>query len=399
MSGFQFMHAEIYARSGSALKGAKRSKDGSAREKGSGGWSARQIMSEVMREPQASHHVPSPLPPELLFGEVNQLIVDLDNLGPPPKGTRKDTPILMACIASAPWPPGDQRSVAWRADAIDYFKNKFGDYLKAVVGHSDEVNDHIHLYIARPDYSPIKTLHPGMLARDEVKANKGLGFELAAAYTAAMRAWQDEYNLKVGMAHAQTRFGPRRQRLGRGEWKAQMASAEHSADALKAIAAAQESARLAAHEMAVQARLITARAEEAAEMRMHVLSIKMEAKNDSEMESARLQMIKTELDAERARQTDMLSEMKRAHAFNKAKSEDLVKKEVALEIRVQEVAKKESFLNNLLSDFYATMERLHQRMSFTDKGAIEHLLAVVDGVKEKFNKLTGKTKVQGGLDL
>lgn len=237
MAGHQFLHVETYAREVSALKGQGRAKKGEKRKAKTSdtGWSARQIIAEVRRED--GEYSPSIIrqDPELLMGDIDGLAIELDELAlNPPKGTRKDAPILMAGVMSAPWPPTDPRSIEWRMDCTNYLVEKFGGNLRAVVAHNDESYDHLHFYVCMPSLSPVRSLHPGLVARKQA-ADEGLsGSDQKQAYSAAMRVWQDEYYNQIGMRHAQTRIGPGRERLGRMEWMERKAQAELIAEVLQA---------------------------------------------------------------------------------------------------------------------------------------------------------------------
>ena len=186
MSGIQFMHAEGYSRNGSKLKGAKGVKKGEKRKQATGGWSARQILSEVLREPESCRHVQHPQPPMSVYGNMEALVAGIVSIPDKRKGIRGDTPIMLTGIASAPWPPGDERSVKWHKDVVEHLLKKFGDDLKVIVAHVDEPHDHLHFYIALHDYQPIKGIHPGMKMRDETKAAGGTDAEINKAYKDAM---------------------------------------------------------------------------------------------------------------------------------------------------------------------------------------------------------------------
>ena len=145
MSGSQFIHVEGYARKASATKGARRAKAGEKRVVKDRVWTAREILAEALREAQASHHVPHPKPPTKLYGDLQALADELD--APQVsrvKGQRVDAPILLAGVASAPWPPGDAQSAAWHADVLLHLKKQYGGHLRAVVAHTDEPYDHVH---------------------------------------------------------------------------------------------------------------------------------------------------------------------------------------------------------------------------------------------------------------
>lgn len=221
MSGYQFIHVEMYARSASKLTGKARAIKGTSRQASSSdkAWTARQIVAEVRREVgQYSPHIQA-LKPEPLFGNVDDLAIELDELDlHPPKGQRKDTPVLLAGVVSSEWPPNDPRSLEWRMDALAYLHKTFGANLRAVIAHNDEAHDHMHFYVCMPSLKPVKGLHPGHIARQKaVDAGEDAKAQ-TEAYNAAMKALQDDYFNQVAKHHGQARIGPRRERLGRMEW-------------------------------------------------------------------------------------------------------------------------------------------------------------------------------------
>lgn len=346
MSGSQFIHVEGYARQASAMKGARRAKAGEKRVAKVRVWTAREILAESMREVQASHHVPSPKPPTSLFGDLQALADELDQPQTVRvKGQRVDTPILLAGVASAPWPPGDPRSTAWHDDVLLHLKSLYGANLRAVVAHVDEPYDHVHFYAAMPDLAPVRSLHPGMTARDVVKAAGGAGFAQKAAYDGAMVAWQNAYHVDVGIKHGHARKGPARARLSREEWRARQGDAEQAAAALLAVEKAQASAK------AETVTLLT----------------------------------------EKQRQEKHLANMSAAHAYSKQRAAELDAREAVLVEREVRVEKKASKLKALLTSFYTAMSKLYARMTWTDKGAIAHLLADVDHIKADFEKIEPAT--------
>lgn len=234
MAGFQFARIETYARTPSAMKGARRAAAGQKRAKGTGGWSARQVLAEALREPGACPHVAQVQVPVVLLGDLAGLASRVDELDrDPPPGQRKDTPVLLAGVLSAPWPPGDPRGNRWRADSVAWLRQKWGDNLQCVVAHEDESHDHMHFYVTSPDWGSVKRLHPGLHARksaaDEGEAGKGQ----KAAFTAAMQAFQDAYSAEVAVKHGMARLGPGRRRLTREAWRDEQQQAEVLADVSK----------------------------------------------------------------------------------------------------------------------------------------------------------------------
>lgn len=67
MAGFQFAHIETYSRKCRSINGKQGAKDG--RKLSKGGRTTRDIFAEAKREAEACHHVASPAPPVLVFGQ------------------------------------------------------------------------------------------------------------------------------------------------------------------------------------------------------------------------------------------------------------------------------------------------------------------------------------------
>lgn len=237
MAGYQFIHVELYARSASKLTGKARASKGTQRQANTSdtAWTARQIVAEVRREVgQFSPHI-TPMKPEPMFGNVDDLAAELDALDlNPPKGQRKDSPILLAGVVSSEWAPDDPRSLEWRMDALAYLHKTYGASLRAVVAHNDEPHDHLHFYVVQPDLKPVKSLHPGHLARQKATDAGDDAKTQTEAYNQAMKAMQDDYFNQVAKHHGQARIGPRRERLGRMEWQARQDQAERLAEITRA---------------------------------------------------------------------------------------------------------------------------------------------------------------------
>lgn len=227
MTGYQFAHVEMYARSVSKLAGSRRAQAGEKRGRGTGGWTARQVLAEALRETGACPHVQQPIPPQELFGDLRKLANRLDELErDPPKGQRKDTPVLMAGVLSAPWSPQSPEATAWRMDAVAWLHDQWGERLQAVIAHDDESHDHLHWYVTAPHLASVKGLHPGAAARAKAVSEGASAKEQKAAYTKAMSAWQDSYHAAVAEPHGMARLGPARRRLTRAAWLDEQRQAE-----------------------------------------------------------------------------------------------------------------------------------------------------------------------------
>ena len=216
--GYQFLHLEAYARTGSKQHGQPRK------------WSAREIAAEAMREPDACPHVEQPKPPKLLHGctpaEAAKLAHDWADSSKDAKGRklRADGLALAAGVVSLPaeqrqdWPRFREATVAW-------LRQQYGERLRSVVEHTDEKHPHLHFYAVPLPGERFEVLHPGRQAAAE-KARQGAKKGAQnAAYKQAMVGWQDDFQRAVAAHFALTRRGPGKRRLTRGAWKAEQEQA------------------------------------------------------------------------------------------------------------------------------------------------------------------------------
>ena len=216
--GYQFLHLEAYARTGSKQHGQPRK------------CSAREIAAEAMREPDACPHVEQPKPPKLLHGctpaQAAKLAEDWANAATDAKGRklRRDGLALAAGVVSLPaeqrqdWPRFREATVAW-------LRQQYGERLRSVVEHTDEKHPHLHFYAVPLPGERFEVLHPGRQAAAE-KARQGAKKGAQnAAYKQAMVGWQDDFQRAVAAHFALTRRGPGKRRLTRGAWKAEQEQA------------------------------------------------------------------------------------------------------------------------------------------------------------------------------
>lgn len=221
MAGYQFIHVETYAREASKQK--------------AGSLSVRDVIAEAGREPGNCPHVEEPQAPEILHGsleDAERSANEWAEQATDDKGRklRKDGHCLLAGVISLPkemeseWPEFSKLS-------LKYLKQKYGDRLKAVVGHHDESHPHMHFYcVARPGES-FSSIHEGQKAAKKVKKEGKKKGEQNTAYIQAMRGFQDDFYLKVGVRAGLVRFGPKRTRKTRAQWQADKKQAE--ADAMR----------------------------------------------------------------------------------------------------------------------------------------------------------------------
>lgn len=243
---YQFARIELYSRSGKA------------------GRTTDYIFDEVTRVPSASVHVPSPKPPEVVYGlhpDAVRVLHDerasvaktsrTDKNGKTTlKAIRKDQNTLAGLIFSHPVSMDEYRGSAdirrdvseWEQRSIEWLRAQYGDRLVSVVRHTDESHPHLHAYLV-PDDTEMRAglLHPGYPAKNAVLAagplpgedKKAMGKRADRAYVAGMRAWLDDYHTKVAIPAGLTRLGAGKRRLTRAQWHQEKAQAAALKQALE----------------------------------------------------------------------------------------------------------------------------------------------------------------------
>lgn len=212
---YQFVHVEAYSRT------APKSAAGT----GKAGRSVKWVIDEARRDPGSIPHVENPAPPTYVYGQPLEQLEDVceawaatmtDAKG---RKLRKDALCLAAGVVSA---PHDIEPAAWEAfkgDALEWLKSKYGERLQTVVEHTDESHPHLHFYAVPLPGERFEVVHQGKAAAAEAKANGALKGVQNQQYKAAMRQYQDEFFDQVGIKHGMTRIGPGKRRLTREEWK------------------------------------------------------------------------------------------------------------------------------------------------------------------------------------
>lgn len=227
---YQFIHVESYSRT-SPKKGKN------------GGHSVASVVNEAVRDPGSIPHVENPKPPVYIYGKPLELLEETcetwaasmtDAKG---RKLRKDALCLAAGVVSM---PGETTPKAWEAfkvDAVNHLKAKYGDRLQTVIEHTDEDHPHLHFYAVPRPGERFETIHQGKAAAAEAKREGGLKGVQNQAYKSAMRQYQDEFFETVGIKNGLTRIGPGRRRLTRSEWVLEQQQVETAA---KIIAVSQE---------------------------------------------------------------------------------------------------------------------------------------------------------------
>ncbi|MDO8839335.1 MAG: hypothetical protein Q7V31_10435 [Parvibaculum sp.] len=216
--GTQFAHLELWTVRGSQRAGKLR-------------WSAREILSEMSREPGSCDHVLRPETPIQLYGIAPmQLADELEAAARRLKDTRGRSTasrarVLLAAVYSYPEERGqaDPRDeVSWAADVLAFNLKFFGsENIRSAVAHTDEKYFHVHVAVTAPVREGRmcwEEVHPGLAAENGVKLADASPKQRRTAYVSAMRYFQDCYYKEVAIKHGQARTGPRRRRLTREEW-------------------------------------------------------------------------------------------------------------------------------------------------------------------------------------
>jgi len=201
------------------------------------GWSAQDLADEAERMPHACEHVESPQPPTLVYGVMPSQAVaeatawgDQATEGGDKRRTklRSTSPVIAAGVISLPsammdaWP-------AYRDEAVEALKERYGDRLRSVVEHLDEAHPHMHFYLVPKPGESFGAVHEGYQARN-AERKKGPGAKVRTAYQDAMKGWQDWLHERVSSRFGLLRLGPKRERLSRQEYKRQQDLAKAQAE-------------------------------------------------------------------------------------------------------------------------------------------------------------------------
>lgn len=251
MQGFQFAHMESYSVQGAP---GRQSAETSFRKNGERAWTAKEVLDEAERKPWAAFHVdPEGPPPQILAGTVSTFAaaraaheaastVKETYLRKGKKAKRKlrsDARTLYSSVVSLPTLTKDAlANPELRAECVALLKaameqerktlEKAGGVLLMGVIHWDEDHVHAHFLAVDPKHGRVDALHPGRMAKiafneahAETKAHdpKAVGKGANQAYRAAMSKWQDDFYEAVFDEAGLLRFGPKRARLTRAEYR------------------------------------------------------------------------------------------------------------------------------------------------------------------------------------
>lgn len=251
----QFMHLELYSRTGIKIKNniTKTSADA--------------VVKEALRVEGFVSHIRSdgyiPKPPTYLYQAdamtldrhyeimLQKVETEKDALN---RKIKSDKNILLAGVVSYPKPWIDgQNAKNWTDDdyqnyqlfiseTVDFLKKQFGENLLNILEHKDEKYPHLHFYIAdRKRVSSTPELHPGQaenIRLERAAKEKNIKCDKKAAtkaYRDAMRMFQDSYYEQVGKLCGLDRLGPKAQRLTYSEWKIRKINNKNIAKAAKKL--------------------------------------------------------------------------------------------------------------------------------------------------------------------
>ena len=237
---YQFIHVESYSRT-SPKKGKN------------GGHSVASVVNEAIREKNSIPHVENPKAPTYIYGKPLEVLEETCNTWADSmkdaqgRKLRKDALCLAAGVVSMPAETTPEAWEAFKIDAVEHLKAKYGDRLQTVIEHTDESHPHLHFYVVPRPGERFEAVHQGKMAAAESKRAGGLKGAQNQAYKSAMRQYQDEFFETVGIKNGLTRIGPGRRRLTREEWKLEQLQVETAA---KIIAVAQNKVDLSEVEAA-----------------------------------------------------------------------------------------------------------------------------------------------------
>lgn len=340
MAGYQFIHIEAYARSGSSKKRSLIS-----------------IAQEADRNSGSHPHVITPLPPEYFLGHsftdtAERIVAAADQSKATHSGKsrkiRKDANVGIGLIASHPHSLRDLRALPeqerlriieevkdWADDVITFAQSEFPNQVQVAALHWDESYPHIHILIGNTEPTDdFQIIHNGERARKRAQGNdrtahgKKVGND---AYTKEMRRFQDRFHSEVSIHHGQARLGPKRRRLTRSQWKKEQAQADSLALAQQRACNAHEQIDAGLQAAAEQAQLIV----------------------DATQKEARYQIDKAEQERLLAKQQYQEAEALKQQAEDEARQAEEFKQQASrvktlLDERIQKLSRYDGFFGQIL---------------------------------------------------
>jgi len=199
---------------------------------------ARNIINEGLRVVGFAPHVQNPQKPKIMYGSVDNLADKIDVLKNKTKrkitqktrsgevktfdrSIRDTEDVCLFGVISWPreWAETNPRLYEISKKlAIDKLKKDYGNQLEAVILHDDEAHPHLHFW-AVPNDLELSNVCPATAAEKALKLNNPTAKTRLKARVDALKKYQSDWHSEVFTAAGLARFGPRRQRLTRNEWK------------------------------------------------------------------------------------------------------------------------------------------------------------------------------------
>lgn len=227
--GYQFIHINAYSLT--ASKGKENDNN------------VKKIIGEGVRNSGDCDHVEKPKPPIELYGNIKKVEAYCqdwvnNSIDPTGKKIRKDALCLVAGVISI----GEEDNHKWeeyKKRSIIFLKEKYGDRLKSVIEHTDESHKHIHFYVVPKIGEKFEDIHQGKKAVAKVKLEfrqqckekakdekefkdllkKGNQSAEMVAFKNSMKDYQEEFYQKVSLKLGFLKYGPKRFRWSRKEYK------------------------------------------------------------------------------------------------------------------------------------------------------------------------------------
>lgn len=242
----QFIHVNAYAQKVSVK--TKERKEGDDKPR-----SVQDIINETLRvEGYYSPTITNPQPPIHLYGEpveqVPEIVADWAKQTKDPKGrkTRADAKGLLAGVFSVKAGTPTEVWEQVKADGIAWAKLKYGERLKCVVEHIDEEHPHCHFFVVPLPGEVFETVHEGIAAKKAALSEGVPRKEANIEYRKAMKGFCDGYYERVGAPNGMLRLGPRRRRVPRAVYFAEIQQAQAMKDQFKRVAELKQNAEIEA---------------------------------------------------------------------------------------------------------------------------------------------------------
>jgi len=142
------------------------------------------------------------------------------------RALRPDAAVFLAGVVSFPreWAEQNPRLLTKaKKDVVEELQRRYGDQLQAAIFHGeDEENPHVHYFVLPKDLD-MSRVCPATAAERSVDASKSkaTGKARQAARSQALQLFQNEWHDNVMRDIGLGRYGPKRQRMSRPEWKAE----------------------------------------------------------------------------------------------------------------------------------------------------------------------------------